>query len=83
MWGWLYKVFNCKKCKSSEVQNSFFSDVVNARSKVVRIPTPSQEKMELASTFLGPNPVGIFARGRKRYGRNLQPEFYIKLIELL
>jgi len=27
--------------------------------------------------------VGVFARNRKTYGRNLQPEFYIKLIQLL
>jgi hypothetical protein len=32
---------------------------------------------------LGKNPVGVFARGRKCYGRNLQPEFYEGLIGLL
>ena len=32
---------------------------------------------------MGENPVGIFARDRKTYGRNLQPEFYVKLIKLL
>ena len=39
--------------------------------------------MEFAKSLLKPNSVGIIARGRKCYGRNLQPEFYVKLIDLL
>jgi hypothetical protein len=30
-----------------------------------------------------PKTVGVVARGRKTYGRNLQPEFYVKLIKVL
>ena len=34
-----------------------------------------------AKNYLKPNSVGIFARGRACYGRNLRPEFYVKLID--
>jgi hypothetical protein len=36
-----------------------------------------------ARELLKPNSVGIFARGRKIYGRNLSSEFYVKLISTL
>jgi ADP-heptose:LPS heptosyltransferase len=39
--------------------------------------------MEWAKNLVGENCVGIFARGRKTYGRNLPPDFYIKLIKLI
>jgi hypothetical protein len=47
------------------------------------IPKPSEEKMEEAKKYLGKNPVGVIARNRTTYGRNLQPDFYIRLIHLL
>jgi alkanesulfonate monooxygenase SsuD/methylene tetrahydromethanopterin reductase-like flavin-dependent oxidoreductase (luciferase family) len=37
----------------------------------------------LAKQYLKPNSVGIFARGRAMYGRNLSPEFYVNLIKML
>tara|TARA_Y100000034_G_scaffold136518_1_gene213549 strand:- start:8284 stop:9048 length:765 start_codon:yes stop_codon:yes gene_type:complete len=82
-WGDVNKVTSCPHCNSVNLVGSFFGDVSFYKSHAIRIPQPSQEKMEKAASYLGENPVGIFARDRKTYGRNLQPEFYVKLIKLL
>jgi hypothetical protein len=82
-WGDINKVHNCVKCQSDDISQSFFGDVQHYKPLAKRIPDPSDEKMTLAASYLGPNPVGVFARARKCYGRNLQPEFYVGLIELL
>ncbi len=73
----------CPKCESNMVQSSPFGDIMYWRSKVIRIPFPDVKKIEEVKSFIKPNTVAIFARGRQTYGRNLQPEFYIKLIKLL
>ena len=73
----------CSNCQSTDVMRSLFNDVNSSKEVAVRLPTPSREKLEKANGYLKPNPIGIFARGRRCYGRNLQPEFYIKLIHLL
>lgn len=82
-WGDWHYISECKYCKSKDVERSLFGDVSYWKNYVKLIPKPSSEKLQQADTYLKPNPVGIFARGRKCYGRNLQPEFYVKLIELL
>lgn len=82
-WGSVNHVEKCPYCKSADVLQSVFGDIHAARESVVRIPTPSEDKMELARTYIDDNSVGVFARGRKCYGRNLQPEFYENLIRLL
>lgn len=74
---------SCPKCGSEDAYMSLFSDVKKAKHEAVRLPPPSREKLEEADALLGPNPVGVFARGRKCYGRNLQPEFYAELVYLL
>jgi predicted Zn-ribbon and HTH transcriptional regulator len=82
-WGDVRKIKNCIKCKSTDIKQSLFGDVVTHKKDVVRIPSPSVEKLEQARQYLGTNPVGVFARQRKCYGRNLQPEFYVGLVKLL
>lgn len=73
----------CPRCGGSNVIFSILGDVNYWKAKAVRIPAPSSSKMEEVGRYLGANPVGIFARARKCYGRNLQPEFYISLVRLL
>jgi len=83
-WGQADYAAQCPKCGSKEFSHrSLFSDIKNWKAKAKPLPRPCQEKLDTAAKYLKPNPVGIFARGRKTYGRNLQPEFYIKLINLL
>lgn len=79
----MFKELGCPECNGHDVTWSFFEDIPYWRGLVKRVPDPSVEKMEQAKKFLGEKTVGIFARGRKAYGRNLQPEFYIKLIKLI
>ena len=73
----------CPYCGSQQVDWGFLANVYHHRKFAVRVPRPSIRMMELAKKYLGPNPVGIFARSRLMYGRNLRPEFYVRLIERL
>jgi len=83
LWSSHGKATECVSCKGTDIRQSLFSDVAFWKDRATHIPNPSLDKMRYADKCLPPNPVGIFARGRKCYGRNLQPEFYVKLIELL
>lgn len=73
----------CPSCLSEEIEQSLLSDTAHFRKFAVQVPRPSIKMQDMAKKYLGVNPVGVFARGRNMYGRNLQPEFYVKLIELL
>jgi hypothetical protein len=71
------------ECGSKEFEASIFGDMAKAKRDVVRIPTPSKEMLAKADEYIDDNTVGIFARGRETYGRNLSPEFYKELILIL
>lgn len=73
----------CPVCKSTVVIDSLFGAIEHYKKTAARIPRPSAAMLEWAKSFVKPNTVGIFARGRKTYGRNLPPEFYTKLINQL
>ena len=84
MWADLENHSNtCPKCQSPDFIKSMFRDVPFWKRLAIKLPPPSKEKMYRAKTYTKENTVGIFARGRKTYGRNLSPEFYVKLIELI
>lgn len=76
-------VLICPNCFSQSVTKGILADVAYHRKFAVQVPRPSIKKQQIASKYLKSNSVGIFARGRKLYGRNLQPDFYIKLIKFL
>lgn len=86
-WGNFGRVEECEKCGSKEIERSLFGDIPNRRNESVPIPKPKNavyEQIKQTHPDLAkPNMVGIFARGRKCYGRNLPPEFYTKLIKYL
>jgi predicted Zn-ribbon and HTH transcriptional regulator len=73
----------CPTCKSTVLVRSIFTDIYKYKSKVSLIPKPNIEIMKWAKSLIGENCVGIFARGRKTYGRNLPPDFYVNLINLI
>jgi len=87
IWGETHENNRCPKCSSLDIVKSLFSDIKYWKQTRVNIPLPSAEKMEEADKFLTRNsefrPVALIARNRTTYGRNLQPEFYVKLIERL
>jgi len=70
----------CYKCKSTFLVRSVFSDISYHKKKAARIPKPSKKALDWAKEIIQPNTVGIFARNRKCYGRNLDAYFYKKLI---
>jgi len=78
-----YEKKTCIRCGSSNVLPPILGDVAHWKPKAVRIPHPSEETLSSVRQFLGRRPVGVFARARKCYGRNLQPAFYEGLVRLL
>jgi predicted Zn-ribbon and HTH transcriptional regulator len=80
---WRRGATECPQCKSTVITSSIFGDPGEYKQTAVRIPQPSSSVMAWAKKLVEPNTVGVFARGRKTYGRNLPPEFYVKLIEKL
>lgn len=87
LWGDINEVQRCPKCESIDVIKALFADIRYWKPKMTPIPKPSAEKMVEADKYLkvpdGNRPVGVIARNRITYGRNLQPEFYVKLINKL
>lgn len=77
------KPAKCPHCGSTNIFRPIFSDIQTAKQYVTMIPKPSRQTMENAQQYLKDKSVGVFARGRTTYGRNLQPEFYVKLVGLL
>jgi hypothetical protein len=78
-----YDSQRCPRCGGSNVLPSIFGDVAHWKPRAVRLPRPSESKVDWVSKYVSGRPVGVFARARKCYGRNLQPEFYEGLVELL
>lgn len=80
---WRMQWKKCPACGSTLLIRSIFTDIATYKPQARHIPRPSKAALEWAETVVKPKTVGIFARGRKTYGRNLQPDFYVKLIRLL
>lgn len=80
---WKEYAERCPACGSKLITRSLFTDIKKNKAKAVLPPAPSPEMKSWAKSILKPNTVGIFARGRKTYGRNLPSDFYVKLIQRL
>lgn len=78
-----YEGKTCLRCGSSNVLPPILSDVSYWKSKAVRLPPPSEDKVNSVSKYISGRTVGVFARARKCYGRNLQASFYEGLVGLL
>lgn len=83
--GEMKQITQCPKCGATRehLEVGLLADPAAWKSQAVRVPKPCEKKIVQAWQYLKPNSVGVFARGRQCYGRNLQPEFYVKLIGLL
>jgi hypothetical protein len=82
-WGSEEEDILCPKCNSKDIDRSLLSDIPFHKKSAVQIPKPGLKAIAKAKEYLKPNSVGIFARGRVMYGRNLRPEFYVELINNL
>jgi len=73
----------CIKCFSDNIKPSLFYNEKVFHSLYNDLPEVSNEAVEYANRIIPDNSVGIFARNRSAYGRNLSGEFYKKLIKLI
>ena len=78
-----YDRSTCPRCGGSNVLPPIIGNVAYWKPRAVRLPLPCGEKVERVSKYISGRPVGVFARARRCYGRNLQPEFYERLVCLL
>lgn len=78
-----YESSKCPRCGGSNILPPIVGNVAYWKPRAVRLPTPSDDKIRGVSHLLSGRTVGVFARSRKCYGRNLQPEFYVELVGLL
>lgn len=70
----------CPSCSCGDLSRSLFATMPDCFEDACLPPKPGEEKMKWALENIPENSVGIFARSRKCYGRNLPPDFYLKLI---
>lgn len=80
---WRKQSPTCPACKSTVLIRSVLTDIATYKPYARKIPMPSKKLLQWASDLIPPNSVGVFARNRKTYGRNLSADFYVNLIKLL
>lgn len=73
----------CQNCGCMFSPVGIFNKAKQAKKNAHWLPKSNSDRLNWAKKYLPPNAVGIFARGRKCYGRNLTPEFYSNLIDLI
>lgn len=87
IWGDTNEIQRCPQCQNTDIVKALFADIRYWKPKMTPLPKLSQEKLEAAEQYIkipeGHRAVGVVARNRTTYGRNLQPEFYIKLVQKL
>jgi len=73
----------CSKCNGTNLIKPLFGDLSSNKKRFISIPEISQEKKNSISKYISGKAVGIFARNRIRYGRNLSISFYQRLINII
>lgn len=80
---WKSKVEKCPSCKNTFIVKSILGDIAESKKKACGFSKLSEQSKIWAKNLIKRKTVALFARGRKTYGRNLDKEFYINLIDLL
>ena len=75
------KCYECSNCKSQDIKHSYFSDPISHKDKYVPIPSLSFKYYKKAKKIVKKNSVALFVRGRKAYGRNLNPNHYEQIVD--
>lgn len=70
----------CILCGKEYPMEGFFNNPLESRKKVKWISSISENALDNVKDFIGENTVGICARNRVTYDRNLDINFYKKLI---
>jgi hypothetical protein len=63
--------------------NTLYQNLALTKKRVCWTPPPSDEAYQSIQKYLKPNSVGVVARYRQCYGRNLDLDFYKKLLDSL
>lgn len=71
----------CIRCHGQNIYHSMFADPLRHRNLWKPLSDINQKAKEWAESVSKPNMVGIFARNRKAYGRNLPITFYQNLVK--
>jgi len=82
-WGDTNPVEFCPTCRQKNFIPSMFSRIPEFRPFMREVPKPGKAALEKVKDFIKPNMVGVFARRRVSYGRNLSSDFYANLIRRL
>lgn len=80
---WKTKITECPNCKSTVITKSILGNVSESKKLAYAPPKIRSEIIEWANGLIKQKTVGVFARGRKTYGRNLPESFYLDLIKML
>lgn len=78
----LGKVIDSNTFSSFTLQN-IYPNMQTIKRNACWTPTPGPEAYLAIEKFLKPNSVGVTARFRECYGRNLQIDFYKRLLDML
>jgi hypothetical protein len=70
----------CPQCKNGEIKRSILGDVSLHKKKYVHLDLNLEKYKFWVNEVIHKKTIGIFARGRVTYGRNLSDVFYINLI---
>jgi hypothetical protein len=73
----------CPTCKKTNIIESMFARIPEFRPWMRPVPRPGKEALARVKDYIKPNMVGVFARHRVSYGRNLSADFYADLIRRL
>lgn len=73
----------CPACGLTKIRQSLLSNPVDLRNKLYPLPELKEEKIENIKAIMPKKAVAVFARKRDSYGRNLDKNFYLRLIDLL
>lgn len=82
-WADCNKAAFCPTCRKDDFIGSMFSRIPEFRPFMTPVPRPGKAALERVKDFIKPNMVGVFARRRVSYGRNLSADFYADLIRRL
>lgn len=73
----------CATCFVGYPRPGYFNRIQSAQQEARWLPSPSAEAIQVAQKYISRPAVGLTARHRKTYGRNLPSIFYERLIYLI
>jgi len=73
----------CTKCKGTDFAPSLLEDPVNGKKRYKKMDLDLSKYDSYLNSIFNNKTIGVFARNRTTYGRNLPESFYIEFIKIL